>query len=61
MKEKDFKLLLKDEYDEDKFGQEILSARIYYAIDEEGNVILDEEEMRNDFEDKLRQLNGELE
>jgi len=61
MNEKDFKLLLKDEYEKDKFGESILSVRVYYAIDEKRKVILNEESIRNDFEEKIRQLNEDIE
>lgn len=29
---------------------------IYYNLDDEGNVVIDEEEMRNEFEHKLNEI-----
>lgn len=42
------------------FGNE-LKVGVYYNFDEEGNVVLDEEEMTQEFETKLTNIKGLME
>lgn len=61
MKERQFQNELRELFEDFRGHTDCFIMRVYWSLDKEGNVILDEASLKEDFEMKLRELREILE
>lgn len=61
MNEREFQKELRARFEDLRGHTDMMILRVYWTLDEKGNVILDEDSLKEDFEMRLRELNEVLE
>ena len=61
MNEREFTRRLREHFEDLRGHTECFILRVFWTIDKNGNVILDEDSLKEDFELHLRELKEELE
>ncbi len=56
MKEREFQKELREMFEDKRGHIDMFILRVFWTIDNKGNVILDEDSLKEDFEMKLREL-----